>query len=365
MNGKILVIFAILAILALFAGCASKNTGTGQAPAQNLENEPAAEEQATETTAETAPPEQTAGTADPDFAAAMNDWTKTNWGTTLFSDNHITGKPRIVEMNMKGEIIWQYAIPKGLEGYTNPGFGIEILPNNNVLFVLPRSGVYEINRQGETVWSFKDAKVSHDADRLANGNTLVSFGNNDGITDSQVREIDTNGKVVWSWKAGDHFNTPEYNTISEEGWTHTNGAERLANGNTIISLRNFNFVAEVDKGGNVVRKIGEGLITAQHDPVLLENGNILLADHGKPQSVMELDSEDNIVWQFILPLNSDYPVRDANKLANGNILVTTARRFLEVTPEKEIVWEMKLTSADFTKQTSAALGFFKAERLVE
>jgi len=311
------------------------------------------------------PPEQTAGTVDSDFAVTMPDWTKTAWGTTIFPDNHISGKPRIVEINMKGEIIWQYLVPTELAQYTNPGFDVEVLPNNDVLFVLPGSGVYEVDRPGETVWSFKDAKVSHDADRLANGNTLVVFGNNDMITDSQVREIDPSGKVVWSWKAGDHFNTPEYNTIYAEGWTHTNAVERLANGNTMISMRNFDFIVEVDKNGDVVRKIGEGILTEQHDPVTLENGNILVADHGRPQSIMELDSSDNIVWQFILRNQTDYPARDADKLSNGDILITTARRILEVTPEKEIVWEMKLTTGAFTQAESASLGFYKAERLTD
>ncbi|MDD5182192.1 MAG: aryl-sulfate sulfotransferase [Candidatus Nanoarchaeia archaeon] len=356
MNKNIFVIFAILMLVILCLGCASKNTENAQ--------EQVPEEQTPAEVEETAQPEQAAGTGEPDFAVTMKDWTKTEWGTTLFSDNHVSGSPRLVEVNMKGEIVWKYDIPKEVSQYTNPGFSVEVLPNDNVLFVLPRNGVYEVNRQGETVWSFKDAKVSHDADRLANGNTLVAFGAYDTTADSQVREIDPSGKVVWSWKAIDHFNTSEYTSISAEGFTHTNAVERLANGDTMISLRNFNFIVVVDKDGNVVRKIGEGILTEQHDPVILDNGNTLLADHGRPQSIMELDSNNNIVWQYMLKDPSDFPARDANLLSNGNILVTTSRRIFEITPDKEIVWELKLTTAAFTQQESASLGFFKAERLI-
>ncbi|MEK6959182.1 MAG: aryl-sulfate sulfotransferase [archaeon] len=313
---------------------------------------------------DTNPPEQTKGTADSDFKITMDDWKKTEWGTTLFADNHTSGKPRIVEVNMKGEIIWEYKIPQALTGYTNPGFDAEVLPSNNVLFLLPRNGVYEINRKGETVWSFKDSKVSHDADRLANGNTLIAYGAMDKPEDMQVREIDKSGKIVWSWKANDYFNTPEYRSINSEGWTHTNGVERLANGNTRISLRNFNFIVEVDKTGKIVKKIGEGLLTEQHDPETLSNGNMILADHAKPQSIMELDTNNKIVWQFMMTDVTDFPARDADRLPNGNTLITTSRRLIEVTPGKKIVWELKLTTAAFTQQESASLGFFKAQRIL-
>jgi hypothetical protein len=365
MNKNTFVIFAVLIIVIFGLGCVSNNAERIKEQVQATVNESIPDEQTPAAAEEIAQPEQAAGTGDPDFAVTMKDWTKTEWGTTLFSDNHIDGSPRLVEVNMKGEIIWEYDIPKALSQYTNPGFSVEVLPNDNVLFVLPKNGVYEINRQGETVWSFVDSKVSHDADRLANGNTLVAFGAYDTAADSQVREIDPSGKVVWSWKAIDHFNTAEYTSINAEGWTHTNAVERLADGNTMISLRNFNFIVEVDNNGDVVKTIGEGILTEQHDPVKLENGNYLLADHGKPQSIMELDSNDNIVWQYILKDISDFPARDANLLPNGDILVTTSRRIFEITPDKEIVWELKLTTEAFTQQESASLGFFKAERLVD
>jgi hypothetical protein len=94
-------------------------------------------------------------------------------GTTLFADNHKPERPRILEVNMLGEVLWEYKVPKHLKQYNNPGFDVEPLPNGNILFVLPRNGVYEVNRKGDVVWSYLDEKVSHDADRLSNGNTLV------------------------------------------------------------------------------------------------------------------------------------------------------------------------------------------------
>ncbi len=149
--------------------------------------------------------EQLRGQADPDITVDIYYPEKAYNGTTLLPDNHNSVASRIIEVNMSGEIIWEYQIPQNLKQYTNPGFDVELLPNDNILFLLPGKGVYEVNRSGDTVWSYLDNKVSHDADRLPNGNTLVVFGNNDKAGDAQVREISPEGKIVWSWYARGHF----------------------------------------------------------------------------------------------------------------------------------------------------------------
>lgn len=306
------------------------------------------------------------GTADPDFVLETYDVARAMAGTTLLPDNHVSNSPRIIEVNMLGEIVWSYDIPQELKKYSNPGFDVELLSNNNVLFVLPGNGVYEVNRNKEVVWSYKTTKISHDADRLANGNTIFVYGNNDTIGDAQVTEVAPAGNVVWSWYARDHYNMAPYNTLQDQGWTHTNAVSRLANGHTLVSTRNFNMVVEVDALGEVVKTIGGGVMTEQHDPALLENGNMLAANHSTPESAVEIDPAGNIVWQYDVADSSQYPLRDANRLPNGNTLITTTKKIIEVTPNKEIVWALAIkdTSA-FIGQAAAGLGFYKAERLVE
>jgi hypothetical protein len=286
-------------------------------------------------------------------------------GTTLLADNHRLDRSRIIEVNMQGRIVWEYPIPGYLKEYTNPGLDVERLANNNILFVLPLRGVYEINRSGDIVWSYVDSKVSHDADRLPNGNTLVVFGGWDGLGDAQVKEIDAKEKIVWAWYARDHFNKPPYRDIHEEGWTHTNAASRLPNGNTLISLRNFNFVAEVDPRGKVVRTIGEGIFQAQHDPEMLPQDHLLVANHLKPQRAIEVDlNTGKIVWQSPGFERDAIPVRDANRLPNGNTLVTGSTKIVEFTPQGEIVWQLRLRNINFRNQRDwPGLGFYKAERI--
>lgn len=300
------------------------------------------------------------GTVDPDIYVDVHVPDKAWPGTTLLPDNHNLQRPRIIEVNMLGEIVWQYVVPENLRQYTNPGFDVELLPNNNILFVLPRKGIYEINRDGNIVWSHLDKKVSHDADRLPDGNTIFVFGAYDQKDDAQVREINPKGETVWAWYAKDHFYKAPYKDIFLGGWTHTNAVSRLPNGNTLISLRNFDFVVEVDPSGSVVRTIGEGIFHHQHDPELLANGNILVADHSVPQRALEIDPETSeIVWQFAVP---GQLLRDANRLPNGNTLITGATVIVEVSPQGEIVWRLRLKAA-IEKGEAPARGFYKAERI--
>ncbi|MBI3953058.1 MAG: aryl-sulfate sulfotransferase [Chloroflexi bacterium] len=281
-------------------------------------------------------------------------------GTTILPVNHDRGRPRIVEVNLLGEVVWEYRLPEQLSPYTNPGFDVELLPTNNILMVLPGKGVYEINRQGEIVWSYLDTKVSHDADRLPNGNTLVVYGNFDSIGDAQVKEVSPAGQIVWAWYAGSYFNKAPYKDIYQAGWTHTNAATRLANGNTLISTRNFNLLVEVDARGAVVRTIGEGLLIEAHDPEPLPNGNILVANHGLPEKAIEIDPvTGRIVWQFPVPAQL---LRDANRLPNGNTLITGGTVIIEVTPEGRVVWQLRLRPA-LQPWEAPARGFYKAERV--
>jgi len=286
-------------------------------------------------------------------------------GTTLLPDNHITGRPRIIEVNMRGEIIWEYILPQNLSRFTNPGFDAELLPDNHILFLLPGNGIYEIDRSGKVVWSYLNPKISHDADRLPDGNTIFVFGGNDRKNDAQVTEVNRSGEIVWSWHAADYFDKAPYSDIFNEGWTHTNAVTRLPNGNTLISPRNFNIIVEVDPAGSIVRTIGEGILKQQHDPEMLPNGNILLANQVIPHRAIELDPEKNtIIWESQGFEKDMTPVRDADRLPNGNTLITGSTGIFEVTSAGETVWQLSLKGIVFSSsKEKPTRGFYKAQRI--
>lgn len=243
---------------------------------------------------------------------------------------------------------------------------MELLANGNVLFAVTRSGLYEVDRDGNIVWSHKDPKVSHDADRLESGNTLYVFGANDQKSDAQVKEVSPEGKLVWSWYAKDHFDYSPYSEVSFQGWCHTNAVTRLENGNTLISIRNFDMIVEVDPNGEVVDTI-EGIARSPHDPLVLENGNILVVDQTpRVHTVLEIDpATEQVLWTYAIEDRANMPVRDCNRLPNGNTLITAARKIMEVTPKGEVAWQFGLADTVPELEDSAQLGFYKAERLSE
>ena len=81
----------------------------------------------------------------------------------------------IYEVDLNGFVTWKYKIPSKIKnrGKLRSGADIEWLKeSDNFLFVVPLGGIYEVNRRKEIVWSYETKLVSHDADRLPNGNTI-------------------------------------------------------------------------------------------------------------------------------------------------------------------------------------------------
>lgn len=313
---------------------------------------------------------QPRGIADPAFVVDVMIPEKIAPGTTLVGDLHDSARPRIVEVNTLGEIVWEYYLPEELKRYINPGFSAVPLQNGNILAAYPGKGVFEINRTSKTVvWEYIDPRASHDAERLENGNTLIVDGGygRDTLEDPTVVEVNPRGQVIWSWYAKNEFNRAPYNTINNEGWTHANAASRLQNGDTLVSLRNFNFVVFVDRNGKFVRTLGEGVMTHQHDPEVLPNGNLLFANPGPNPQVVEMDPEGKVVWSYKIPKDIQYSsesTRDADRLQNGNTLITSANRLSEVTPQGEIVWQFRLKDVVYAKENDAKFqGFYKAIRI--
>lgn len=333
------------------------------------------------------------GTAD--ATLQLLSWTqgKTWDGTTLFGDKT---NGRIVEVNMEGEVVWKYDVPGG------PGTavgGVMVLPNNNVLFAVlnpeSRRGAYEVNRQGQVVWQFVDKRVSHDAVRLLNGNTLLSAAHSEDYSawpysDPQVFEVNSQGAMVWSFAFKSVYeNDPAYKDIRTTDfgpWTHVNGAIRLPNGNTLMSPRNFGITVEVDANGNVVKEHGEDCTNCPpfvppdntcalqarrfqcpHSPVPLPNGRLLVNEPIPTSRVMEYDlAQKKVLWfydQGTKAQNGEWMmVRGSQRLPNGNTLVTDSHgQLLEVTSDKQVVWKLRLLT--YQRAGVEEAPFFQAERI--
>jgi len=291
------------------------------------------------------------GQADPAFEVINYDPDQAYNSTTLIVDK-TQEIPRILEVNMLGEIMWEYQNPEWRGGVVDD---VEWLPETDTfVFIYHFQGdfLHEIDRAGNILFEYKDS-ADHDIDKLGNGNYLYVYGMDDTLDDAIVKEVTPQGEIVWEWYVKDHLAPEIYEGVENEGVAHTNGVVRLENGNTLISTRNFDSIVEVDPNGEVVRVICEGVCAHQHDPEMLENGNILMANqttHGsdyelgdEPQRALEIDSNTGeTIWEFLIAGRRHYPLRDADRLPNGNTLITGSDMILEVTPDGEIVWQLNI-----------------------
>jgi hypothetical protein len=207
----------------------------------------------------------------------------------------------------------------------------------------------------------------HDADRLPNGETaIVDMGNDRAFT------VDQSGDITWEWNATNYISegtpfweehVPEDSQDEfrrqgpESDWTHMNDIDGLENGNLLLSIRNFDVLLEVDPDtdeiANVVGEPGNHTVmNEQHNPMYVEGGTVLIADssHGGPTGadrVVEVDAEtDEIVWVYDGTGSGkklQWP-RDADRLPNGNTLITDSRnnRVLEIDENGSVVWRYSL-----------------------
>ncbi|MDI6792327.1 MAG: hypothetical protein QME81_05595 [bacterium] len=226
------------------------------------------------------------------------------------------------------KILWT---TKGLVTLDSPR-DVDWLPATDTFLITEyhqtRGRVIEVNRGGNIVWDSREMGLEFsfplDADRLLEGTTLVAeFG--------RVVEVNDAGDTVW-----------ELTGVLAPGDTEPTGlttiadADRLENGNTLITESSRNKVIEVDKDGRVVWEYSEGLYSPE-DADRLGNGNTLIVD-GKNNRVIEVTMEGEMRWQ---QTGLGHP-RDADRLStNGNTLITDTdnKRIIEVDADNRIVWE--------------------------
>jgi len=231
----------------------------------------------------------------------------------LLANGHLllhTGPATVVEMTQTKEIVWRYeARPK--EGYKGrvEVHSFQRLPDGNTM--VAESGnrrIVEVNGDGKivkevplTIENPDPHRDTRMARKLDSGHYLVCHE-----SDGCVREYDSKGKIVWSYKL-DLGGRPAAPGHGPEGHgTSVFGAIRIANGHTVIAGGNNNRVLEVDGEGKVVWSIDQkelpgitlAWVTTLH---ALPNGNLIVGNcHAGPDNpqLFEVTREKRVVWTF-------------------------------------------------------------------
>jgi hypothetical protein len=304
---------------------------------------------------------------------------KTYNGYSLFAP--LYGKD-VWLIDMHGRFVHRWKMP------LTPGCDAELLPNGNLLWAgkvipgpLPEFGgsgglLLEVDWEGNEVWRYNDPYHSHCFHRMENGNTLISRWEaipddiaakvKGGLPGTErkgvmwgcgIQEITPSNEVVWECLTYEKLD-PEIDLLCplcpRDRWTNINAVYELPDADILVSFRLTDTIAIIDKAtGDLKWRWGPGEIAHQHNPTLLENGNILLFDNGAHRKItwgnfsraVEMNPKTGeIEWEYRDDPPGDlfsFVCGSAQRLPNGNTIMceTCMGRFLEVTPDKELVWE--------------------------
>jgi outer membrane protein assembly factor BamB len=272
-----------------------------------------------------------------------------------------TGKPRrllagddstrrLAVVGPDGAIEWEISVSAIHDAW--------ILPNGNILLQQGWQKVVEVTQEKKTVWEYNAGQMNgnkgkpvevHAFQRLKNGLTMIVESG-----PARIIEVDKEGAIQHEIKL--KVNHPS--THSD-----TRLARKIANGNYLVAHESDGVAREYDTTGKIVweyevplfgkeRKGGHGpeaFGNSLFSAIRLANGNTLIGA-GNGHSVLEVTPQKEIVWKIE---QNDLPgitlawVTRLERLPNGNTMIGNCHagpdnpQFIEVTPEKKVVWTFK------------------------
>ncbi|MEF8783969.1 MAG: aryl-sulfate sulfotransferase [Haloarculaceae archaeon] len=243
-------------------------------------------------------------------------------------------------------------------------YDVDPLENGNLLYATTQSrhsvvGEFDPDA-GEYVWvehfdGEPDSETNplivdaHDADLVGDELLLVDKGQ--GHERLLAYNLTTE-RVTWEWRFEDHPEAfPESGGGPPHDWTHVNDVDRVSEDLYITSPRNFDKVIFVNRSTDEIElTLGADdeydILDEQHNPDHLWGPNgehtLLVADSINDRAVEYAYDDESDTWERVWSVAGLDEPRDADRLANGNTLITDRRghRVLEVTPEGRTVWEV-------------------------
>ena len=301
-------------------------------------------------------------------------------GFNLYNSGH---GPEAILIDMKGDVLHRWRLPYGDiwpdDNRSEKGTGadwwrrLHLYKNGDLLAIFAGYGLIKINASSELIWA-KRITAHHDLDVTPDGDIYLltreahmipRIDQEEPISEDFISILDESGNEKRRFSVLEALEKSEFADVwhasrKREGDVfHTNSLEVLdgrtadrlplfQKGNLLISSRVLDIIAVVDPEEEVVVWLHQGSYMNQHDPRILESGNLLLFDNsglGEDSRVMEFDPVDmSQVWEYCGSDDEPFFTRfcgTAERLPNGNTLITESDngRVFEVTAAGKIVWE--------------------------
>ncbi len=302
-------------------------------------------------------------------------------GLNLYISGHA---PEAILMDMKGNQLyqWQCDISRIWPDYKSSGrkFSshysfwrrVHLMDNGDLLAIFDGIGILKLDRNSNLIWKNRNG-AHHDLFVTREGliyllarkaRIIPKYNKKKPILEDFICVLDADGNEIMRVSILEAFENSKYAPVLRrmKAWgdtMHTNTIEvldgRLAlrspafrQGNVLISVLWLDVVCVVDMEAQKVVWCKSGLWSRQHQPTVLDNGNMLVFDNqglGDRSQVMELDPfTSEIKWQYSGTPDHPFYTYDCGssaRLPNGNTLITESNsgRAFEVTPDKTIVWE--------------------------
>jgi Arylsulfotransferase (ASST) len=289
-------------------------------------------------------------------------------------------------LDAQGHVVWYHTLgdAQGAAGVeTSLVAGDQVLIGGNIA---PGETPVQVNLAGDVVWEgpmqlesglFTSGTMHHTFQRLPNGDYVTMlFEMYEGHLQDVIWQFDAELETTWEWHAIDHIPETEIDRL------HGNIVQvDLEEDVAYFHSRDLSALYKIDRADGAIlwtlREGGDFTMLGDHPdpwwlrahaPEILPDGHLLLHDNGGSEKrpytrIIEYEVDQQAmtiqpVWQFPQEGSEDTWFAkvwgDADRLPNGNTLFCSGTAFAndapgrvaEVTPEGEVVWELRFESED-------------------
>ncbi len=274
------------------------------------------------------------------------------------------------ECDINGNIIWNAPLEGKISGDSTEHFHHDLYKTSKGTYM-----VLSQKRKKKQVPDYIDPKYIKAAPGfIEEGNKFFIT-----ITYGTLIEYDKSGKMVWHWDSENYFDDKDLffhkdtngiiNPSSHLNAFYYDEAKEIV----YVSSRDFSRIIKIDKASKKIlnsygkkmpsgeSKSGDGLFRFQHNPILTKNNLLAIFNNDSTDaenissSIILLEEpkkangEAKIKWSFSLNFDESTDGKcsrtgSVTELPNGNLLayMGTTGRVIEVTPQKEIVWDIEV-----------------------